>query len=208
MPNGLTPDHPMLGRLALPHELRPERAAASHRGRVSRRVDRRRARPRRRPRPPLRPAARHRQGDGPRDRGRPPADRHGPAQAFDEPEAVLNAALGHHGDVRRDTPYTLIVMAADAISAAPRRPPREPGALRQAAGRTRKLATRLRRRRAGLRHPGRPRGARDRQHEDDDRRSRREDLPRHRQEDREQMQYPGEIKVTVIRETRYTETAK
>jgi ribonuclease Y len=37
---------------------------------------------------------------------------------FNEPEAVLNAALAHHGDVPATTPYTAIVMAADAISAA------------------------------------------------------------------------------------------
>ena len=36
---------------------------------------------------------------------------------FNEPEAVLNAALGHHGDVPATTPYTPIIMAADAISA-------------------------------------------------------------------------------------------
>ncbi len=36
---------------------------------------------------------------------------------FGESEAVLNAALAHHGDVPATTPYTPIVMAADAISA-------------------------------------------------------------------------------------------
>jgi ribonuclease Y len=44
---------------------------------------------------------------------------------FDEPEAVLNAAEGHHGDVPQTTPYTGIVMAADAISAS------RPGARRE-----------------------------------------------------------------------------
>jgi ribonuclease Y len=44
---------------------------------------------------------------------------------FDEPEAVLNAAEGHHGDVPPTTPYTMIVMAADAISAS------RPGARRE-----------------------------------------------------------------------------
>ncbi|MGD0463590.1 MAG: ribonuclease Y [Tepidisphaeraceae bacterium] len=44
---------------------------------------------------------------------------------FDEPEAVLNAAEGHHGDVPPTTPYTPIVMAADAISAS------RPGARRE-----------------------------------------------------------------------------
>jgi ribonuclease Y len=44
---------------------------------------------------------------------------------FDEPEAVQNAAEGHHGDVPATTPYTAIVMAADAISAS------RPGARRE-----------------------------------------------------------------------------
>jgi len=44
---------------------------------------------------------------------------------FDEPEAVLNAAEGHHGDVPATTPYTAIVTAADAISAS------RPGARRE-----------------------------------------------------------------------------
>ncbi len=36
---------------------------------------------------------------------------------FNESEAVLNAALAHHGDVPATTPYTPLIMAADAISA-------------------------------------------------------------------------------------------
>jgi ribonucrease Y len=44
---------------------------------------------------------------------------------FKEPEAVLNAALAHHGDVPATTPYTPLIMAADAISAS------RPGARRE-----------------------------------------------------------------------------
>jgi ribonuclease Y len=44
---------------------------------------------------------------------------------FNESEAVLNATLAHHGDVPATTPYTPIIMAADAISA------RRPGARRE-----------------------------------------------------------------------------
>jgi ribonuclease Y len=40
-------------------------------------------------------------------------------------EAVLNAVGGHHGDIPATTPYTPIVMAADAISGA------RPGARRE-----------------------------------------------------------------------------
>lgn len=44
---------------------------------------------------------------------------------FNEPEAVLNATEGHHGDVPATTAYTPIVTAADAISAS------RPGARRE-----------------------------------------------------------------------------
>jgi len=44
---------------------------------------------------------------------------------FDECEAVLNAAEAHHGDIPATTPYTPIVTAADAISAS------RPGARRE-----------------------------------------------------------------------------
>jgi ribonucrease Y len=44
---------------------------------------------------------------------------------FNEPEAVLNATLAHHGDCPPTTPYTPIIMAADAISAS------RPGARRE-----------------------------------------------------------------------------
>ena len=77
---------------------------------------------------------------------------------------VLHAIVGHHDDVTIDHIYTVLVAAADAISAvAARRPPRDAGEVRQAAGGTGGGGVGLPRRRARLRHPGRPRGARDRQ---------------------------------------------
>ncbi len=44
---------------------------------------------------------------------------------FNEPEAVLNAIGGHHNDIPSTTPYTPLIMAADAISGA------RPGARRE-----------------------------------------------------------------------------
>ena len=40
------------------------------------------------------------------------------ARRYNEPAAVLNAIVGHHGDVAATHPYTPLVSAADAISAA------------------------------------------------------------------------------------------
>jgi ribonuclease Y len=47
------------------------------------------------------------------------------AKKFGEKEAVLNAIAGHHNDIPATTPYTPIVMSADAISGA------RPGARRE-----------------------------------------------------------------------------
>jgi ribonuclease Y len=47
------------------------------------------------------------------------------ARRYGEAKEVIHAALGHHDDLRVDTPYTLLVSAADAISAS------RPGARRE-----------------------------------------------------------------------------
>jgi ribonuclease Y len=44
---------------------------------------------------------------------------------YGEPKEVIHAALGHHDDLRVETPYTLLVSAADAVSAS------RPGARRE-----------------------------------------------------------------------------
>ena len=111
-----------------------------------------------------------------------PQDRRRPAQAL-----------------RRRTPKSSTPRSATTTTSAPtcptrcssprptpaarraRRPPRDARPLHQADGGAGIDRHRLPRRRAGVRHPGRPRGARHRQHPNDDRRIGRQDLPRHRQ---------------------------
>ena len=53
--------------------------------------------------------------------------RSGPSwlRRYGESKEVIHAALGHHDDLRIETPYTLLVAAADAISAS------RPGARRE-----------------------------------------------------------------------------
>ena len=92
---------------------------------------------------------------------------------YGEGPEVVHAALGHHDDMRVDHPYTVLVAAADACSAS------RPGARRETLERYVKRMEeleidrqRLPRRRAGLRHSGRPRAARDRQRQGHDRRNR------------------------------------
>ena len=91
----------LLGPAPLPHQLQPERAAAQHRSGLYRRHVGRRDGLRRQAGPPLRPAARHRQGGRPRGRGRPSEDRRRSA------ETLRRAARGdpcRHGTPRRSAP--------------------------------------------------------------------------------------------------------
>jgi ribonuclease Y len=128
---------------------------------------------------------------------------------FNEPEAVLNAAVGHHGDVPATTPYTPLIMAADAISAS------RPGARRESLERYVKrlreleeLATSF----EGVRQAYAIQAGREvRVIVDaklvDDKISAKiaRDIALKIEHE---MQYPGEIKVTVMREVRSVEYAR
>jgi ribonucrease Y len=128
---------------------------------------------------------------------------------FNESEAVLNACLAHHGDVPSSTPYTMIVMAADAISAS------RPGARRESLER---YVKRLRDLEAvalefeGVRQAYAIQAGREvRVIVDaklvDDKISAKiaRDIAKKIETE---MQYPGEIKVTVMREVRSVEYAR
>jgi ribonucrease Y len=128
---------------------------------------------------------------------------------FNESEAVLNACLAHHGDVPATTPYTPLIMAADAISAS------RPGARRESLERYIKrlreleeLATGF----EGVRQAYAIQAGREvRVIVDaklvDDKISAKiaRDIAKKIESE---MQYPGEIKVTVMREVRSVEYAR
>ncbi len=128
---------------------------------------------------------------------------------FGEVEAVLNAAAGHHGDVPPTTPYTPLIMAADAISAS------RPGARRES---LEKYIKRLREleelatafegvRQAYAIQAGREVRVIVDAHRLDDRASVKlaRDISKKIESD---LTYPGEIKVTVLREVRSVEYAR
>jgi ribonuclease Y len=128
---------------------------------------------------------------------------------FNENEAVLNAALAHHGDVPATTPYTPLIMAADAISAS------RPGARRESIER---YVTRLREledlatsfegvRQAYAIQAGREvRVIVDAKLVDDKISAKlARDIAKKIESD---MTYPGEVKVTVMREVRTVEYAR
>jgi len=128
---------------------------------------------------------------------------------FNEPEAVLNATWGHHGDVPATTPYTPLIMAADAMSAS------RPGARRESLERYIKrlkdleeVATNF----EGVRQAYAIQAGREvRVIADarmlDDRSSAKlaRDISKKIEQD---LTYPGEIKVTVLREVRSVEYAR
>ncbi len=128
---------------------------------------------------------------------------------FNEPPAVLNAIVGHHGDVPATHPYTPLVAAADAISAA------RPGGRRESLERYIKrlqdleaIATSF----TGVDlayaiEAGREvRVIVDASRVDDQSALKLARDVAHKIED-EMVTFPGEIKVTVLREVRATEYA-
>ena len=126
-----------------------------------------------------------------------------------EPEAVVNAAAAHHGDIPATTPYTPLVMAADAISAS------RPGARRESLERYVKrlkdlehLATKQKGvRQAYAIHAGREIRVIADARAVDDRASAKlaRDIAKLIEAE---MSFPGEVKVTVLRETRSVEIAR
>jgi len=128
---------------------------------------------------------------------------------FNESEAVLNAALAHHGDVPATTPYTAIVMAADAISAS------RPGARRESLERYVKRLQELEEvamsfdgvRQAYAIQAGREVRVIVDAKMVDDRVSAKiaRDIAKKIEGE---LQYPGEIKITLIREVRSVEYAR
>jgi ribonuclease Y len=128
---------------------------------------------------------------------------------YGEPAEVIHAALGHHDDLRVETPYTLLVAASDAISAS--RPGARRETLEKYVRRLEELET------LALGFPGvdqayaiqagrEVRVLVDSQQLDDAESAKLcRDIALSIQS---RMTYPGEVKVTVLRETRTVEFAR
>jgi ribonuclease Y len=128
---------------------------------------------------------------------------------YGEGPEVVHAALGHHDDIRADMPYTVLVAAADACSAS------RPGARRETLDRYIKRMQELETIATGFQgveqafaiQAGREVRviASTRMTTDESAAKICRDIARAFED---QLSYPGEIKVTMIRESRFTETAK
>jgi ribonuclease Y len=128
---------------------------------------------------------------------------------YGERPEVVHAALGHHDDLRIDNPYTVLVAAADACSAA------RPGARRESLERYIKRMEELETIAGGF--PGVEQAfaiqagrelrviASSKDTSDASAAKICHDIARAFEE---QLTYPGEIRVTVIRESRFSDTAK
>ena len=128
---------------------------------------------------------------------------------YGENEVVVHAALGHHDDIRPDMPYTVLCAAADACSAS------RPGARRETLDRYIKRMQELEAIATGFEgvqqafaiQAGREVRvvAKTEATTDESAAKICRDIA---QSFEEQLTYPGEIRVTMIRESRFTETAK
>ena len=128
---------------------------------------------------------------------------------YGEGPEVVHAALGHHDDLRLENPYTVLVAAADACSAS------RPGARRETLERYIKRMEELETIASGF--PGVQQAfaiqagrelrvlANAKDTNDASAAKICHDIARALEE---QLTYPGEIKVTVLRESRFTEIAK
>lgn len=128
---------------------------------------------------------------------------------YGEPKEVIHAAAGHHDDLRVENPYTVLVAAADACSAS------RPGARRETLERYIKrmeelegIATQF----PGVEQAYAIQAGRElrvlvnaRETTDESAARICRDIVRAFEE---RLTYPGEIKVTVLRETRYSEIAR
>ena len=127
---------------------------------------------------------------------------------FNERKEILNAIEGHHGDIECISPYTPLVMAADAISAS------RPGGRRESLERYIKRLEQLEEmatRHSGVNHAYAIQAGRElrvivNSDDIDDAMSYKiaRDIAKQVEEE---MTYPGEVRVTVIREIRATEIA-
>ncbi len=128
---------------------------------------------------------------------------------YGEGPEVVHAALGHHDDIRVDHPYTVLVAAADACSAS------RPGARRETLERYIKRMEELEKIATGFEgvdqafaiQAGRELRVLVSSKDTTDASAAKvcRDIARAFEQ---QLTYPGEIKVTVLRETRVTEIAK
>jgi len=127
---------------------------------------------------------------------------------YGEPPEVVLAAAGHHDDVRLENPYTMIVMTADACSAA------RPGARRESlelyVKRMEELEA-IAKEFSGVGHVYAVQAGREMRVLLTSEKSTDETAAKICRDIAkaltERVQFPGEIKVTVIRETRFVETA-
>ena len=128
---------------------------------------------------------------------------------YGERREVVHAALGHHDDLRPETPYTVLVAAADAISAS------RPGARRETLEKYVRRLEELEALASGFPgvdqayalQAGREIRVIVDSHQIDDEAASKlcRDLAKAVEE---QLTYPGEVKVTVLRETRAVEFAR